>query len=330
MLHRCDDGGEKHGEDGFLAGAEAVTPCGFCDRDRRPTGFRIAQREALHHKAGMLNLGCADLPGNNATLHTALAQAISQMGADPAGVALEGTFPSLDAIRVNLTGAVLGRDSGKIANPSGERREFSSRVVEITATPARFETLPINLAIRAEHGVFALGSTDDGACGIALEECSIGAIELSALPADIEDALRALASKAAGAQGAEVRSVQVSFKSDSPHRVSFTAAATAKAMFMTAALTIRGQVEIDDQFNAKLGGLTCTGDGMLANLAAGALRPRLTELETRTFALASFLPENIALMRVDLEAEPALRLRAAFRCERRAKQARIGDENKKA
>lgn len=267
----------------------------------------------------MLILGCADLPGDNATLHSALAQSISRVGADPAGLALGGNFPSLAAIRMNLTGAVLSRDSGEIAAPSGERREFSSGVVEITATPARFETLPINLAIRGENCVFSLGTTDDGRHGMTLDECSIGAIELTALPADIESALHAIASKAAETRGAEVRSVQVSFKSDGPRRISITAVVAAKAMFVTATLTIRGQLEIDDECNARLSGLTCTGDGMLANLAAGALRPKLTELETQCFALARFLPENIKLIRVDLDAEPALQLRAAFRCERGGK-----------
>ena len=258
-------------------------------------------------------LGAGDFPTDNATLHAALGRAISQLGADPKGVVLEGTFPSLAAIRMDLTGARFDLKVRPSATRSSETRAFHSSVVEITATPARLETLPIDLVLRAKNCAFDCNTARDGTRSIALQECSAGEIELNAAIAGIEAALFAVAQEAAAEHGAEIQSVRVAIQSETPRRVAVTATAVAKAMFLTATLTIHGWLEIDDEFNATLSDLACTGDGMLSNLAAGYLRPRLAQFDARRFSIASLLAGNVAPTHIVLDAAPALRLRASFR-----------------
>jgi hypothetical protein len=185
--------------------------------------------------------------------------------------------------------------------------------VEIIATPARFATLRINFVLRAENCALACNTARDGTRSIALQECAAGEIELNAGISDIEAALLAVAQDAAAEHGAEIESVRVAVQVETPRRVALTASAVAKAMFLTATLTMHGRLEIDDEFNATLRGLECAGDGMLANLAAGYLRPRLAQLDARSFSIASLLAGNAAPTHIALEAAPALRLRASFR-----------------
>ena len=77
-------------------------------------------------------------------------------------------------------------------------------------------------------------------------------------------------------------------------------------------ITLRGRLEIDDGFTARLRDIACTGDGMIANLAASQLRPRLAEWERLGFPLASALPVGFAISDIALEAGAELRCRAAF------------------
>jgi hypothetical protein len=64
---------------------------------------------------------------------------------------------------------------------------------------------------------------------------------------------------------------------------------------------------VDDAMEGRLTGLGCSGDGMIANLAAGSIRTRLTGMEGRRLALRDFVPNLRSLV---LEAEGGLRIRA--------------------
>ncbi len=136
-----------------------------------------------------------------------------------------------------------------------------------------------------------------------------GALALTIPLAELERAMLALARDAAEKQGAEVESVKVVWTSESPRALRLHAVAVAKAMFISAKLTITGRIEISDALVLQIGDLTCTGDGMIANLAASYLRTRLSELEGRGIPLQSLLP---GLRDAALDASDGLRVVVKF------------------
>jgi hypothetical protein len=257
----------------------------------------------------MFPLGDGEFPKDNATLEAALARGI----ATPAAITLDGGFPSFGTIRVDLSGARFHRGQRPATAPPETADGFFARVVEVRAAPAYFESLPFHLSLRADDCVFAFGRTPEGTNAGVLKSTSNGSLEITASIADIEAAILAVASEAAAAHGASVQSVRVTLESETPRRLSIHAAATAKAMMFSATLTLRGHVEIDDAFHARLSGIACTGEGMIANLAAAQLRPRLAGWEGCEFPLQSVLPPGFALTDVALDADPAHGFRARFR-----------------
>ena len=268
---------------------------------------------AASHKTRMFLLGGSDFPNDNTTLRAALAESLAPLGPGATAVVLDGAFPSFAAVRVDLTGARFQRGQ-RPAGASPEMRDgFFARVLEIKAAPARFERLPFSLLFRAGDSVFAFGKTADGARVGILQHCSGGSLEIAVIIADIEAALLALANDAASAFGAGVESVRVAIEAESPRRIAITVNAIAKALMTKAALTLRGRMEIDEGFNARLSDLTCTGSGMIANLAAGQLRPRLAEWERLSFPLVGVLPAGLDFSDIALEAGPELKCRAAIR-----------------
>jgi hypothetical protein len=225
---------------------------------------------------------------------------------------LEGSFPSLAALRIDLTGAHLDRQKVLRRTEGGQAGGFFARVVEIAAAPADISSIPVHLRLRAEDCVLAFGIAGDGTHVVRLERCSTGTLEASAGIADIEAALLALARDAAARHGAEVESVRLVVEAGTPRQLAVTATAVAKAMFFTATLTVRGRLAIDEACNARLSDITCTGDGMIANLAAAQLRPRIAEWEGRAIPIAQLLPEGQRLLDFSLTAGASVAVRATI------------------
>ncbi len=232
---------------------------------------------------------------------SALAAALVPLGLDERAIAFDGNFPNLTELRLDLTDARFHRELRLPDAATPGEPAFVARMVKANAAPAYFESLPFTISLQAEDAVFSSGP--------ALIRSGKGTLELSATLADLENALLSVVRSAAEKQGAEAESVHLSLTAEGPRALVVRATATAKAMFFTATLTITGRIEITDALEARLCALTCDGDGMIANLAAGALRPKLASLDGRVFALPTFIP---ALNSLAFDTAKGLRLRAKF------------------
>ena len=260
----------------------------------------------------MLVLGGDAFPHDTHSLRAALAHGAARLGAGDGAVIVDGEFPSVERTQMNLTGVRLDPSAALAAAVENAGGGFFSRALDIAAEPALAASVPVRLRMRAEDCVFAFGTAADGTRVASLQSCTNGTLDASAATADIEAALLTLASDAAAKHGAEVQSVRLTLEAESPRQIAVTAIAVAKAMFFTATLTIRGRIALDEEFHLRLSDATCTGDGMLANLAAAQLRPRLAELEGREFSLRTFLPAGLHVTGIELTGGDALRIRATF------------------
>ncbi len=257
----------------------------------------------------MIPLAGSTFPHDSTTLRAALAQALLPLKLGPGALEIEGDLPNLSALRVNLTGARFHRDLPFPQAPQPQEPSFIVRDVSVRAEPAHFETLPFRLDAHAEDAVFAFTSDTAGAAMLAFTRCNSGTLVLSFPLSELEGALLGLAREAAEKQGAEIQSVKVALAAEGPHTLLLQATATAKAMFFTATLSLTGRVEITESLAVQLSSLACTGDGMIANLAAGHLRPRLTALEGHSFPLQPWAP---GIYDVVFDASDGLRITAKF------------------
>lgn len=260
----------------------------------------------------MFVLGGDAFPHDTKSLRAVLARAAARLGAGDGAVIVNGEYPSVETTQMNLTGVRLDSRAALATAVENTGGGFFSRALDIAAEPALAASVPVRLRMRAEDCVFAFGTAADGTRVASLQSCTNGTLDASAATADLEAALLTLARDAASKHGAEVQSVRLTLDAESPRQVAVTAIAVAKAMFFTATLTIRGRIALDDEFNLRLSEATCTGDGMLANLAAAQLRPRLAELEGREFSLRTFLPAGLHVTGIELTGGAALRIRATF------------------
>ncbi len=244
---------------------------------------------------GLEKLASASMLSDSSSLTAVLIP----LGLDARAFTIDGDFPNLTALRLDLTGALFHRGL-RLADASGVPA-FVARTVEARAAPAYFESLPFSMSLHVEDAVFSSKA--------ALIRSGKGALTLSATIADLEKTLLDLVRTAAEKQGAEVQSVQLNLHAESPHVLVLRATATAKAMFLTATLTLSGRIEITEKLEARLCALSCAGDGMIANLAVGALRPKLAAIDGKTLALPTLVP---SLHTLTLDTKDGLQLRALF------------------
>ena len=75
---------------------------------------------------------------------------------------------------------------------------------------------------------------------------------------------------------------------------------------------IAADLDLDQQLNAVISGLTCKGDGAIGALACGVLSPHLQKLNGRSFPLLALPLGEIRLRDVQLSAAGAIRVTAQF------------------
>lgn len=263
-------------------------------------------------KAPMFTLGESEFPSDNESLQKALEGCITRMGGRPGGVELDGMFPSFAAIRLNMTGARFPAKFWHTRAVEGETRTFSTRLMEITATPAMISDLRFILTLRTEDCVFVCGTAADGTRVMNASNCVEGETILTAGTEEIEGFLQVAAEKAASANGAHVQSVNVSLESPTPSRVAVKATVVAKAMLFTTTLNFEGRAEVGDDANLWFRDLSCKGTGMLATLAASFIRPRIEKNEGNRIPLTRCVPRDNPIRNIILQSEGGFRMRISF------------------
>lgn len=252
------------------------------------------------------------LPADNGSFIAALAYGLAPLGVDAAAVRVEGAFPKLDLLRVDLTGARLHRGL-RASQAAGERAPLCfARVVEAGGAPVHAEMLPAQFSLRAEDVVLVAADAEAGAGKVlAFGRAGSGTFEISAKRADLEQAMFSAAQEAASSKGAEVKSVDLALESRGPRAVAARATVTAKAMFFTTSVVVSGVIEVDDELNARVRGLDCEGEGMIGKMAAGALRSQFEKIEQQVVPLGRAVA-GLRLRDVTLEAGEVLRIRGNF------------------
>lgn len=260
----------------------------------------------------MLPIG-STIPVDSQSLRAALARALGPIGVAENAITVEGEFPQIAAIRADLTGANFYRGVS-LPKAAPQRTQLCfARQVAVEGQPVSVEGLPLSVNAEAADVIFATADqTSGGGRLLLIERAESGSLELAMKREDIESALRAAGHKAAQAKGAEVKSVDVTLQGETPRSLNARVVITAKAMFMTTAITVSGRIEVDAEMNARLRDLRCDGEGMIGNMVAGLIRPQFSQLEQRVIALGRLVP-GITIHDVTLSGGDELRLRAKFR-----------------
>ncbi len=260
----------------------------------------------------MLPLAGPRIPDSPASLKEALERGLVARGLSARAVIAQGAWPTLDLLRIDLTGTQVTRP--QLPSPLDDTSNGTIAVTrfEILAEPGELEGTPIHVRLHADDAAFNLAPVSGDESVLLIQTATHGELAIEILHADLERLVHSLASKAASGHGVEIKSVKLTCTSRGPRAVSIRADVVAKMFIATAACTLSGDVDLDEYLNARLAHLQFHGDGMAANLAGGFIRPQLAALEGQTFPLMNFALGEISLRDVQLVAGDSLRVSAQF------------------
>ena len=263
----------------------------------------------------MFPLKTATLPANAADLARHLNEslrALFHLPNDPVTLR-EISYPHLASLAVSLDGAQLQAPPPPVPSVGTERAP--ALIVDsfrATGSPVAVGPAKVDFALEAETLQLHRASDPDGNVVLVLHRAAQGRIEVSASPSDIEALIEEVARAEAGKHGVAIDNVQLSFRSNSPRSLSTEVRLRAKKLFLSTTLRITAQVDLDEELNARISGLDCVGEGAMASIACGILKPHLEKINGRQFALMSLPLGEVRLRDVQIVAGDRLSITAEF------------------
>jgi hypothetical protein len=263
----------------------------------------------------MFPLNTSNFPANAADLALRLNESLRdlfQLPNDPVTVR-EVSYPHLASLAVSLDGAQLRGQPSPVPSPTGESTpaltvdSFTAKGSQISVGPAS-----VDFALEARDVHLHSATDSRGYVVLMLHSAADGRIEVSALPADLEALIAEVAKAEASKHGVAIDSVQLSLHSNSPRSLAAEVRLRAKKLFLSTSLRITGQVDLDEELNAKISGLDCTGEGAMGGIACGILKPHLEKINGRKFSLMSLPLGEVRLRDVRIAAGAKLSITAEF------------------
>src|SRR5207244_7708846 len=114
-----------------------------------------------------------------------------------------------------------------------------------------------------------------------------GQLVISAAQLNLEEAIGRLGGEKARLWGVDLERVRLAMRARSRHSLAAEIRIQAKKFFARANIDIYAQLDISNEFEAKVSELKCKGDGKLGSFACGALGPLFETLKSNAFPIKS-------------------------------------------
>jgi len=263
----------------------------------------------------MLPLATATFPSSAPELTRLLNESLRRLflvDADPVTLRAD-TFPHLETLRISLDHASLRSDPPRPPVISGETSPaLEVDQLTLSASPLSLGPAAVDLSLSAGGVHLGQGRDEEDQIVLSLEKAAEGKIDISIAQTELETLIAKLAENQAGKQGITIDSVRLKLRQKNPHSLDVEVGLRAKKLFLSASIKVTGQLDLDAQLNLKISALKCTGDGGIAALACGILKPYLQKIDGREFPLLSLPLGKIRLRDVQLTVADKLRATAEF------------------
>lgn len=263
----------------------------------------------------MFPLNAKTLPSTAEALERLLNESLRELfvvKSDPVTIRAS-SYPHLEELHVCLDAAQIGVEPPALPSISGKTTpalEADSLTINAAALSAGPATIDLSLSARA----VTLHQGSDGAGNIVLllQRAAEGNLAISTSLADLEALIAEVVKAQAGKHGVTIEGVHLNLRSKSSRSLAAEVQVRAKKLFLSASIQITGQLDLDDELNARISGLDCTGDGTMAGVVCGVLKPHLQRMEGRSFPLMSLPLGEVRLRDVRITVADKLSVTAAF------------------
>jgi hypothetical protein len=244
----------------------------------------------------MLPLGGRQFPKNREEFVAALTEGLTQVAALPAArqvvEADSDSYPAFQTLRIDLTEARL-REEYQPARPAGERLPgITAARLDLLGRPVYSGTAAIHYEVALTEARLDFQRDALGRNILIPVDARSGRVSIRMSQVDFEALLLCQARATAGRHGITVESLEWSWHNQGDRSLGAQArVATRKSLgFVTIPAVIRGggQLQIDEQHNVRISGVSCEGEGVVGTLIVALAQRRLKRLEGAVVPLASY------------------------------------------
>jgi len=249
-----------------------------------------------------------------AAIEGALAEVLNLKKAHSAVTVVGREFPAVRQLLISLDGATIKLDEPPPKpSPSGKRSPgITVEHLGVSGHPIQYEKSKLELELTARDVTFDFAKDKSGRLLLVLQDAQEGHVEAKIGKADLQSAILAVATAAAKTQGVTIQDLQVDLTSTGDRSAAADVKVKAKKLMMSGTLHIQGKVDIDDELNATLSGLTCTGEGVVGSMAAKFLEGYLKKYNGKKFPLMAFSLGDVTLHDLTISTRNAVQVSASF------------------
>ena len=249
-----------------------------------------------------------------ASIKEALAEVFTLSGKSSGVSIAGGKFPSLKTVKIDLDDATVSASEPPPKPKATGKREAGVSVekLEVSARPINYEGTKLDLKVSGSGLRFDFGRDKKGRPLLVLTEAADGKVEAKIDREDVRELLLAGATAAGKQQGITIQDLELELTSNGPRSVAADVRVKAKKLMMSGVIRIRGQLDIDDELNATVSGLTCTGEGVVGSAASGIVQKKLAPYEGMEVPLMAFSLGDVALRDLKIAVKESVRVTAAF------------------
>jgi len=266
----------------------------------------------------MFPLAGKTFPGSAEELESAINEALAEYfdATDEQSVAsVSGEFPKLKSVMIDLDDAEIRTSKTPPKPKPGGKRQRGPTVqkFDLSAQPIRYEQAGLYLKLTASDLKFDFDRDRKGAPMLVLTGAGSGKVDARISKADIEALATEAATMAAEGQGITIQELDLKLTSSGPRSIAAEVRVKARKLLVSGVIHITGQLDIDDELNATISDLECTGEGLIGNTAAALVQPKLKPYDGKTIPLMTFSLGDVVLKDVKIDvAKKDLHVTAAF------------------
>ncbi|HWY51644.1 MAG TPA: hypothetical protein VNW72_09190 [Chthoniobacterales bacterium] len=222
-------------------------------------------------------------------------------------------FPLVDEIRINLDRAKFDSAPPPLAKTEGDTAlAFETAVVTMSGRNISVRGVPLDLRMEMRDVVFHKGTDANGDAVMLIHRAREGQLVLSAAQLDLEEAIGRLGGEKARLWGVDLEQVRLAMRARSRRSLAADIKIQAKKFFARANIDIYAQLDISNEFVAKISEMKCKGDGKLGSFACAALQPLFEKLKSQSFPLKALPLGGLRIVDVHVAVADTVELTVDF------------------
>ena len=237
-----------------------------------------------------------------------------QMPTTKPTVRIAGDFPHMQSLVIDLSGGEIKSAYRPTSLKGVDKHTIVAHVDELKyiADPVSYDNAAQHLVIDASDVTLSLLHGKGEKEVLVMSDVGSGDAHFDAKIEDLNTLLLAASREHAGSSGFFVTTTKLHMTSANPHSLAASLEVNGFFLVIPTSITISGQIDIDDDFQATLSHLKCKGGAVGGGIAAAFINDRLTKYEGKRQPLTAFPGSKMRLRDVHIAVDDSLHVNAEF------------------